>query len=250
MWITRTPIIRTNLLKFDYYYETVTSFFDKLLCVVKCGSLLNDLEHQFLAPSTNTPELQIFEAFDGFTIWLWVSSIEKETSHAVPPDSVPVLVTADWILAVAINWVMGASVIASSDSEADDDGSEMELLSDVDSIGDDANHNPELASSLMEMELSDSGDFHTDYKGKGKLKILKTPMVNAKRTHTALSPDESPTNARVAVKKLKSATVVPMSEDDILWRNQPQPDDPFRFAPVIVNPWESEYVIRPVDYLF
>ncbi|KAG1731248.1 hypothetical protein EDD22DRAFT_928259 [Suillus occidentalis] len=179
-------------------------------------------------------------------------------------------------------------VIAGSDSEVDDDGSEMELLSDVDSIGDDANHNPELASSLMEMELSDSGDFHTDYKGKGKLKILKTPMVNAKRTHTALSPDESPTNARVAVKKLKSetaaiplflpsqsspsltdsqlsipsvpatyatcpelsrpATVVPVSEDDILWRNQPQPDDPF--APVIVNPWESEYVIRPVDYLF
>jgi hypothetical protein len=68
-------------------------------------------------------------------------------------------------------------VIVGSDSEADDDGSEMELLSD-DSIGDDANHNPELASSLMEMELSDSGDFLADYKGKGKLKILKTPMVN------------------------------------------------------------------------
>ncbi|KAG1823746.1 uncharacterized protein BJ212DRAFT_1533550 [Suillus subaureus] len=183
----------------------------------------------------------------------------------------------------------------SSDSEADNDGSEMELLSDVDSIGDDTNHNPELASSLMEMELSDSGDFHTDYKGKGKLKILKTPMVNeltiaylAKHTHTALSPDESLTNLRVALKKLKSetaaiplflpsqsspsltdswlsipsvpatyatcpelshpATIVPMSEDDILWHNQPQPDNPF--APVIVNPWESEYVIRPVDYLF
>jgi hypothetical protein len=58
-------------------------------------------------------------------------------------------------------------------------GSEMELLSD-DSIGDDANHNPELVSSLMEMEmeLSDCGNFLADYKGKGKLKILKTPMVN------------------------------------------------------------------------
>ncbi|KAG1861812.1 hypothetical protein DFJ58DRAFT_725656 [Suillus subalutaceus] len=111
-------------------------------------------------------------------------------------------------------------------------------------------------------------------------------MVNAKRTHTALSPDESLTNQRVAVKRLKSemastiprylpfesppslsqlsvpgvpapcptfpelsylVVIVSVSEDDILWRSQPQPDDPF--APVMVNPWESKYAIRPVHYL-
>ncbi|KAG2067318.1 hypothetical protein BDR04DRAFT_1159261 [Suillus decipiens] len=175
-------------------------------------------------------------------------------------------------------------IVAGSDSEGDPDSSEVELLSDMDSVRDDANHNPELASSLMEMELSDSGDVHADYKGKG-LSILKTPMVNAKQTHTALSPDESPTNQRVPVKRLKSetATAVPhfislqstslsqlsipsipaayasctelsrpvmtvsVSNDNILWRNQPQPDDPF--SPATVNPWESEYAIRPVDYL-
>ncbi|KAG1757918.1 hypothetical protein EDB19DRAFT_1901407 [Suillus lakei] len=177
-------------------------------------------------------------------------------------------------------------IIAGSDSEGDSDSSEVELLSDVDSVRDNADHNPELASSLMEMELSDSVDIRTGYKGKGKLKISKTPMVNAKWTHTVLSPDESPTNQRVVAKKLKSktaiaiphflplqslsslnqlsipgvpaayatcpelshpATIVSVSEADILFRNQPQPNDPF--APAIINPWESEYVIRPVDYL-
>ncbi|KAG2065986.1 hypothetical protein BDR04DRAFT_1160781 [Suillus decipiens] len=175
-------------------------------------------------------------------------------------------------------------IIAGSDSEGDPDSSEVELLSDMDSIRDDADHNPELASSLMEMELSDSGDVHANYKGKG-LSILKTPMVNAKWTHTALSPDESPTNQRVPVKRLKSETAtavscsislqstslsqlsipsipaayascpelsrpvmtVSVSDDNILWCNQPQPNDPF--APATVNPWESEYAIRPIDYL-
>ncbi|KAG1864794.1 hypothetical protein F4604DRAFT_1928594 [Suillus subluteus] len=55
-------------------------------------------------------------------------------------------------------------IIASSDSEGNGDSSE--LFSDMDSIRDDADHNPELASSLMEMELSDSGDIHADYQGK------------------------------------------------------------------------------------
>ncbi|KAG2052898.1 hypothetical protein BDR06DRAFT_1009030 [Suillus hirtellus] len=175
-------------------------------------------------------------------------------------------------------------IIAGSDSEGDGDSSE--LFSNIDSIRDDVDHNPKLASSLMEMDLSNSGDIHMDYKGKGKMGILKTPMVNAKRTHTAaLSPDESPTNQRVAVKRLKSetatisrllplesppslsqlsvpsapaacatfpelshpVTIVSVSDDDILWHNQPQPDDPF--APAMVNPWESEYAIRPVHYL-
>ncbi|KAG1884623.1 hypothetical protein F4604DRAFT_1919071 [Suillus subluteus] len=175
-------------------------------------------------------------------------------------------------------------IIAGSDSEGNGDSSE--LFSDIDSIRDDANHNPELASSLMEMDLSDSGDIHTNYKGKGKLRILKTLMANAKWTHTALSPDESPTNQRVAVKRLKSemasaiphylpfesppslsqlsvpgvpaphatfpellhpVVIVSVSDDDILWRSQPQPNNPF--APVMVNPWESKYDIRPVYYL-
>ncbi|KAG1851934.1 hypothetical protein F4604DRAFT_1686755 [Suillus subluteus] len=152
-------------------------------------------------------------------------------------------------------------IIAGSDSEGDGDSSE--LFSDIDSIRDDANHNPELASSLMEMDLSDSGDIHVDYKGK------------AKRTHTALSPDESPTNQRVAVKRLKSETAstiphyLPFESPPSLSQLSvpgvpapcptfpelsypvaivsPQPNDPF--APVMVNPWESEYAIRPVHYL-
>ncbi|KAG1834352.1 hypothetical protein F4604DRAFT_1963759 [Suillus subluteus] len=41
--------------------------------------------------------------------------------------------------------------------------------------------------------------------------------------------------------------IVSVSDDDILWRSQPQPDDPF--APLVVNPWESEYAIRPVHCL-
>jgi hypothetical protein len=45
----------------------------------------------------------------------------------------------------------------------------------------------------------------------------------------------------------RPATIVSVSEDDVLWRNQPQPDDPF--APAMVNPWEPEYVVKPVDHL-
>jgi hypothetical protein len=68
-------------------------------------------------------------------------------------------------------------IVAGSDSEGDCNGSEVELFSDVDSIGDDVDdHNPELASSLMEMELSDSGDNH-DRKGKGVLRTIETPKI-------------------------------------------------------------------------
>jgi hypothetical protein len=42
-------------------------------------------------------------------------------------------------------------------------------------------------------------------------------------------------------------TIVSVSDNDILWRHQPQPNDPFALA--MINPWESEYVIRPVHYL-
>jgi hypothetical protein len=78
----------------------VTSFIDELISVIECCSLPDNLEHKLLAPSTNTPKLQIFEVFDGFTVWLRVSSIKKKTSHAIPPDSMPVLIAAYWILAV------------------------------------------------------------------------------------------------------------------------------------------------------
>ncbi|KAG1848133.1 hypothetical protein C8R48DRAFT_677337, partial [Suillus tomentosus] len=102
-----------------------------------------------------------------------------------------------------------------------------------------------------------------------------TIVYLAKRTHTAaLSPDESPTNQRVAVKRLKSETVtisrlLPLESPPSLSQLSvpsapaacatfpelshpvtivsPQPDDPF--APAMVNPWESEYAIRPVHYL-
>jgi hypothetical protein len=42
------------------------------------------------------------------------------------------------------------------------------------------------------MELSDSGDFHADYKGKVKLKILKTPIVNG--TSIPLSDSDNSIN--------------------------------------------------------
>ncbi|OJA16000.1 hypothetical protein AZE42_13748, partial [Rhizopogon vesiculosus] len=41
-------------------------------------------------------------------------------------------------------------------------------------------------------------------------------------------------------------TIVPVNED-ILWCNQPQPNDPC--ALTMINPWESQYSIRPIDYL-
>ena len=69
-------------------------------------------------------------------------------------------------------------IVAGSDSEGDGNGSEVELLSDMDSIGDDADHNPELANSLMEMELTDSEDSRNvhDRKGKGRLMTgVETP---------------------------------------------------------------------------
>jgi hypothetical protein len=61
-------------------------------------------------------------------------------------------------------------IVAGSDSEGDCNSSEVELFLDVD------NHNPELVSSLMEMELSDSGDNH-DRKGKGVLRTIETPKI-------------------------------------------------------------------------
>ncbi|OAX31897.1 hypothetical protein K503DRAFT_860569 [Rhizopogon vinicolor AM-OR11-026] len=116
---------------------------------------------------------------------------------------------------------------------------------------------------------------------------LNNGMSNAKRTHAVLSPDESPTNDRVVAKRLKSETaaisgplflssqsspsfgqlnlpvtaslkhkhpeysrppaVVSVSESDVLWRNQPHPDD--LFAPAMINPWESQYSVIPIHFL-
>jgi hypothetical protein len=55
----------------------VASFFDQLISMIECYPLLENLEHKFLTPSADAPKLRIFEAFDSFTIWLWVSPIKE-----------------------------------------------------------------------------------------------------------------------------------------------------------------------------
>jgi len=70
-------------------------------------------------------------------------------------------------------------IVAGSDSECDSDGDSLEAepLSEADSTGNDADHNPNLASSLMELELSDSEQPWNarDRKGKGRLMTVETP---------------------------------------------------------------------------
>ncbi|KAJ8580245.1 hypothetical protein M405DRAFT_834646 [Rhizopogon salebrosus TDB-379] len=41
--------------------------------------------------------------------------------------------------------------------------------------------------------------------------------------------------------------VISVSEDDVLWRNQSYPDDPF--APQHINPWEPGYSMPSIDFL-
>ncbi|KAG1865887.1 hypothetical protein DFJ58DRAFT_770651 [Suillus subalutaceus] len=169
-------------------------------------------------------------------------------------------------------------VIAGSDSECDESD---QLFSDTDGSVADKSDN-ELASSLMELDLTDVKVKDSNPKGKMK---ARTP----KRTNhmkRVLSPDESSsdTKRRVVQKKHKkeSASDVPLffsdsgssscqappptqpqfsslrhgdlrlkvssppefvsvSEDDVLWRNRTDGDDPF--APERINPWDSRYIM-------
>src|SRR5882757_9068288 len=75
--------------------------FDESISIMECCPPLENLEHEFLTPSADAPELHDFEAFDGFTVWLWVSPIKNKAAHSIPPDSVPVLIEAYWFLTVA-----------------------------------------------------------------------------------------------------------------------------------------------------
>ncbi|KAG1884086.1 hypothetical protein F4604DRAFT_1919907 [Suillus subluteus] len=99
-------------------------------------------------------------------------------------------------------------VIAGSDSEHND-CSDV-LLSDVDSLNDSfiSKSDNELASSLMELELTDAEV--EDPKGKGKMKVVSPKRTNMKRTRTVLSPtsDQSPSEVQRAIRKKKSANDV------------------------------------------
>ncbi|KAG1780409.1 hypothetical protein EV702DRAFT_1043220 [Suillus placidus] len=113
---------------------------------------------------------------------------------------------------------------------------EMEFLSDTDSIGD-ANYNPELASSLMEMELSDSGDIHTNYKGK----------ETAAAIPCFLPLQSSPSLSQLSIPSVPAASVTCPELSHPPMIVSPQPNNPFALA--AANLWESKYVIRPIDYL-
>jgi hypothetical protein len=71
-----------------------------MISMIECCPLLDNLEHKFLTPSADASGLHIFEVFDGFTVWLWVSPIKKETVRSTSPDSAPVLIAAYWVSTV------------------------------------------------------------------------------------------------------------------------------------------------------
>ncbi|KAG2070868.1 hypothetical protein BDR04DRAFT_1118121 [Suillus decipiens] len=129
------------------------------------------------------------------------------------------------------------------------------LLSNTDSSAHGKSDN-ELASSLMELDLTDDEVKHLDSKVK-----------------RALSPDKSLLGVKVVVqKKIKKETAsfcsqVPaailqlknklssppefmsVSKDDVVWCNKPEDDD--AFALEHINPWDSHYVMtqNPATFL-
>lgn len=71
-----------------------------MLGSLKCVSLGNKSEHGVSAPIAYPPEMHLPETLDGFIVRLGVSPIQEETPHTVPPDSMPVIFTSSWVLAV------------------------------------------------------------------------------------------------------------------------------------------------------
>ncbi|KAG2048595.1 hypothetical protein BDR06DRAFT_1012861 [Suillus hirtellus] len=59
--------------------------------------------------------------------------------------------------------------------------------------------NNELASSLMELELTDAEV--EDCKGKGKMEVVSPKRTNMKQTHTVLSPEQLPLEVQRAIQK-------------------------------------------------
>ncbi|KAG1863029.1 hypothetical protein F4604DRAFT_1929212 [Suillus subluteus] len=175
-------------------------------------------------------------------------------------------------------------VIAGSDSEHDD-CSDV-LLSDVDSLNDSfiSKSDNELASSLMELELTDAEV--EDPKGKGKMKVVSPKRTNKSAndvqaaiplflTESGPSTGSQPfpltqpaqsnslktalfrssrlgVQAGTAIRFLKSKSAlssppefVSVSEADVLWRSRPHVDDPF--TPEHINPWDSRYSMKPAN---
>ncbi|KAG1857220.1 hypothetical protein C8R48DRAFT_835174 [Suillus tomentosus] len=101
-------------------------------------------------------------------------------------------------------------VVAGSDSEHDD-CSDV-LLSDVDSLNDSfiSKSDNELASSLMELELTDAEA--EDPKGKGKMKVVSPKRTNMKRTRTVLSPEQSPSEVQRAIRKKSKVKQEPAND--------------------------------------
>ncbi|KAG2336493.1 hypothetical protein BDR05DRAFT_1005821 [Suillus weaverae] len=166
-------------------------------------------------------------------------------------------------------------VIAGSDSKHD--GSDQ-LFSDMDSSAADKSDN-KLASSLMELDLTDVKV--KDLNPKGKMKARTPKCTNHMKR--VLSPDESsPDTKQAAQKKHKKESAsdillffsdsgssscqappstqpqfsslhdlrlkvssppefVSVSEDDVLWCNRTDDDDPF--TPEHINPWDSHYIM-------
>ncbi|KAG1734514.1 hypothetical protein EDB19DRAFT_1830584 [Suillus lakei] len=179
-------------------------------------------------------------------------------------------------------------IIAGSDSKRDCSDA---LLSDTDSLDNSVvdKSNNELASSLMELDLTDVEVKDSDPKGKMKARSLK----RTNRMKRVLSPDQSPSDAtRVVQKKLKKGSnsqgpsltqpaqssslqtvsfhsqvrgaaavlqlknelssppeFVSVSEADVLWRNKTEDNDPF--TPEHINPWDSHYIMtqNPTNFL-
>ncbi|KAG1895798.1 uncharacterized protein F5891DRAFT_1193808 [Suillus fuscotomentosus] len=108
-------------------------------------------------------------------------------------------VTRNWIPDNVYESWNTQPVVAGSDSEHDD-CSDV-LLSDVDSLNDSfiSKSDNELASSLMELELTDAEV--EDPKGKGKMKVVLPKRTNMKQTRTVLSPEQSPSEVQRAIRK-------------------------------------------------
>ncbi|KAG1847640.1 hypothetical protein DFJ58DRAFT_746949 [Suillus subalutaceus] len=154
-------------------------------------------------------------------------------------------------------------VIDGSDSEHDD-CSDV-LLSDMDSLNDSfiSKSDNELASSLMEVELTDAEV--KDPKGKGKMKVVLPKRTNSSQPFPLTQPAQSNSlktasfhssrlgvQAGTTIRFLKSKSAlssapefVSVSEADVLWCSRPHVDNPFTLEHI--NPWDSHYSMKPAN---
>ncbi|KAJ8582193.1 hypothetical protein M405DRAFT_846579 [Rhizopogon salebrosus TDB-379] len=115
------------------------------------------------------------------------------------------------------------------------------------------------ATGLPLVDLCDPQIVHAG-KGKGRMMSVGASdnAMATKRDRMALSPDESPTNERAAVKKRKTHLSLPPVTASSSKLEHPElsrpptvvssyPDDPF--TPQPINPWEPGYSIPSIDFL-